>query len=50
VNGNEGGWHKAQGRRVSRARKNIEQKGVSEDINEQIQKQHSGTMKNYKRG
>ena len=30
------GWHKVRGHKVSRARKNIEQKGVSEDNEEQI--------------
>jgi hypothetical protein len=31
-------WHKARGCEVSRARKNVKQKGVSKDINEWMQK------------
>jgi hypothetical protein len=49
VNSRGSGWCKAQGHEVSRARKNIEQKGVSEDIDEWMQKRcskdHELTMK-----
>jgi len=42
VNSRGGGWRKVREREVSRARKNVERKGVSEDINERMQKRRSG--------